>query len=123
MNNKEYECKNCFNKATFICESCVETKYPSGKTSKPSRYKSVEEVMRNNTKIINDFIRNEIFEALSGDISTEKPPAGLKPKFVHDAQRAEEIKDAVNRYFRSNKPIPPEWIEEYNAIAKGEKKV
>lgn len=45
-----------------------------------------------------------------------KPPLGLTPKSVWDTHRLIEIKEAIKRYIEVNKPIPIEWIEEYNEL-------
>jgi hypothetical protein len=50
----------------------------------------------------------------------EKPPLGLVPKWVRDEQRREEVQSAIHRYLRDRKPIPPEWVKEYNELSKGE---
>ena len=52
----------------------------------------------------------------------EKPPLGIIPKTMYQAQRLEDIKEAVKRYFNHTvtEPleIPIAWIEEYNEIMK-----
>jgi uncharacterized FlaG/YvyC family protein len=48
--------------------------------------------------------------------TTEKPPIGLKPRFIHNEQRIHEIVEAMNRYIQVNKQIPIEWIDEYNEL-------
>lgn len=48
----------------------------------------------------------------------EKPPLGLVPKWVRQEQRCSEIREAIDRYTDASKPIPIEWIEEYNELAK-----
>ena len=47
----------------------------------------------------------------------EKPPLGLKPRYVHDMERFVEIADAIHRYIASGRSIPDEWVEELNDIA------
>lgn len=42
----------------------------------------------------------------------KKPPLGLKPKWVHDLRRAEDILDAIERYTDANMSIPKAWVEE-----------
>ncbi|WP_419884857.1 hypothetical protein [Paenibacillus sp. B-A-8] len=49
---------------------------------------------------------------------TAKPPLGLRPRYIAEAQRMDEIKDAVKRYMDAGYPLPDEWIAEYNEIAK-----
>jgi hypothetical protein len=56
-------------------------------------------------------------EGQSMDIKImEKPLLGLTPKRIVELQRANDIMEAVHRYFSRNKPIPIEWIQEYNDI-------
>lgn len=45
-----------------------------------------------------------------------KPPLGLKPRRIHQSQRLQEILEAIQRYEKTEKEIPSEWIEEYNEI-------
>ncbi len=55
---------------------------------------------------------------VKGDLKTPKkrPPLGLKPKFIHDEGRAEEILEAIERYTKAEKPIPAEWTEELKGL-------
>ena len=48
----------------------------------------------------------------------QRPPLGLKPRFVADEQRMEEITEAIQRYKDAGYQIPSEWIAEYKEIAK-----
>jgi hypothetical protein len=47
-----------------------------------------------------------------------KPPLGIKPKFIREAQRAEDIKQAIYRYLSEGMVVPVEWLVEYNEILK-----
>lgn len=51
-----------------------------------------------------------------------KPPLGLKPKWLHDEQRLDEVVAAINRYIEAKKLIPQEWMEEYNLLIKTDKR-
>ena len=44
---------------------------------------------------------------------SERPPLGLKPKWIHDQQRQGEIMDAINRYLEAGKTPPKEWALEF----------
>jgi len=45
---------------------------------------------------------------------TERPPLGLKPRYIHVEQRITEIREAIQRYIDANKAVPISWIaEEY----------
>lgn len=46
----------------------------------------------------------------------EMPPLGLIPKWLHREMRVKDIKGAISRYLHHDKPIPKEWIEEYNEL-------
>lgn len=45
-----------------------------------------------------------------------KPPIGIKPKYIHDEQRQQELKMAIARYLNEDAVIPIEWIKEYNEL-------
>ena len=47
-----------------------------------------------------------------------KPPVGLRPKYISDAERLEEVKAAIVRYFNAELEIPILWVEEYNNLIK-----
>lgn len=42
----------------------------------------------------------------------EKPPLGLKPRYICENQRIIEILEAMLRYAKSANPIPEVWIQE-----------
>ena len=46
----------------------------------------------------------------------EKPKLGLVPKRIHNQQRAEDIQFSIMANFENEKPIPIEWVEEYNEL-------
>ncbi|MCK9576618.1 MAG: hypothetical protein M0R51_11900 [Clostridia bacterium] len=46
----------------------------------------------------------------------EKPPLGIMPARLFYEERTNQIIEAMNRYIQVNKPIPNEWVKEYNAI-------
>jgi hypothetical protein len=59
------------------------------------------------------------FKALTiPDVSVcaEKPPLGLKPRKFVDEDRLREVQGAMVRYYDANKPMPLEWITEYNEL-------
>ena len=45
-----------------------------------------------------------------------KPPIGLRPKWVSDKERLNEVRSAIVRYYDAELKIPVEWIEEYNEL-------
>lgn len=45
-----------------------------------------------------------------------KPPLGLRPRFIVDEQRLDEVKSAIIRYIEHGKKLPDEWIQEYNEL-------
>jgi len=40
------------------------------------------------------------------------PPVGLKPRYIHDSERIDDILCAIERYTDANMSIPKSWIEE-----------
>lgn len=46
-----------------------------------------------------------------------KPPIGLRPKNIADLDRLEEVAAAIHRYREALRPLPIEWVEEYNALS------
>ena len=42
----------------------------------------------------------------------EKPPIGLRPRFIVSELRLKEIEAAIERYAAVNKDIPIEWVDE-----------
>jgi hypothetical protein len=45
-----------------------------------------------------------------------KPPQGLRPKYISDMDRLEEVRAAINRYIYAELEIPVEWVLEYNSL-------
>lgn len=47
-----------------------------------------------------------------------KPPIGVVPKFIRDAERLIELKGAIQRYLDAGLTVNLEWIAEYNLLVK-----
>ena len=45
-------------------------------------------------------------------IPTIKPPLGLRPRWLAEEQRMQEIAEAIFRYSNHNLPVPAHWSEE-----------
>lgn len=45
-----------------------------------------------------------------------KPPLGVKPKWLHDEERKQELKKTIERHLVESEAIPIEWVEEYNEL-------
>lgn len=45
---------------------------------------------------------------------SKKSPLGLIPKWLHDEQRFDDVRAAIERYFKARLKIPNAWVEEYN---------
>lgn len=58
-------------------------------------------------------------EEVGVSYSSAAPPLGLKPRNIHDAQRATDIYQAIGRYVAANKRIPAEWYEELQQLTDG----
>jgi hypothetical protein len=66
-----------------------------------------------NPKEMND--REKFFD---DECQYRKPPLGVKPRWLHEEQRLQDLGGAIYRYLNEQYPIKPEWIEEYNEIIK-----
>ena len=42
----------------------------------------------------------------------DKPPIGIMPRYIHNSNRMVEILDAMERYSKSSRSIPVEWVVE-----------
>lgn len=49
-------------------------------------------------------------------IPLKKPPLGLRPRFIWEEERLDEIDAAVKRYLEDGKEIPTEWVAEYSEL-------
>jgi len=55
--------------------------------------------------------------AYTGTIPPQnKPPLGLKPRYIHEIERIEQIQDAIKRYYDNFLKIPDEWFEELKEL-------
>jgi hypothetical protein len=45
-----------------------------------------------------------------------KPPIGLRPKWIIDKERLNEVRSAIVRYYDAELKIPIEWLKEYNQL-------
>jgi hypothetical protein len=52
----------------------------------------------------------------------EKPPLGLRPRYIAEEARLNEVCEAIARYYQAGYPFPMEWIEEYNELTEKVKK-
>lgn len=48
----------------------------------------------------------------------EKPPIGLKPRWMAESDRAQEIVNAITRYNDAKKEVPRDWLEELEEVNK-----
>jgi len=96
---REYKCEDCFNQGSPLCRLCTFRQSPSGKTSRPLHFRTFEDSL------------------IQINISRAKiPPLGLKPKYVHDEERALDIAKAIARRLQCGMEVPIEWVEEYNSL-------
>ena len=51
----------------------------------------------------------------SGGFS-QRPPVGLKPRYIHDGERIDEILRAIERYTDANMSIPKSWVDELRSL-------
>ena len=50
--------------------------------------------------------------------NSENHPVGLKPRYIHDGERIDEILCAIERYTDANMSIPKSWVEELRDLLK-----
>lgn len=55
-------------------------------------------------------------EEKDGKPTEERPPLGLMPKKLWDAQRMRDIYDAMERYAVAGKAVPLAWVQELRNI-------
>jgi hypothetical protein len=48
----------------------------------------------------------------------KKPPIGLKPRFIHEEARLDQVNAAIRRYHNDGRQIPLEWVQEHNDLVK-----
>jgi hypothetical protein len=46
------------------------------------------------------------------------PPLGVKPRWLHNEIRLEELSGAIYRYLNSGRAIDTKWVNEYNELIK-----
>lgn len=51
-----------------------------------------------------------------GESGYSKPPMGLMPEFIHNQNRVNSIINATSRYMAAGRPVPAQWIAEYNRL-------
>jgi len=71
--------------------------------------------------IIGNLNFNVFFKKYPKKDNTDRPPLGVMPKFIWDRKRIDMIKGGIKRYIDADKPIPVDWITEYNGIIEGKK--
>lgn len=49
-------------------------------------------------------------------LGTPKPPIGVKPRNLHDEERANALDEAMFRYLNEDLPFPIEWAVEWNEL-------
>jgi hypothetical protein len=57
-----------------------------------------------------------LFNQIEAAIVSEKPPLGLRPKYISDSDRADEIMAAIHRYEAAGKIIPEAWYVELGKL-------
>lgn len=56
-------------------------------------------------------------------MKSKRPPSGITPRFLWDEKRRDDIRGAIIRYLDADKPIPPEWVEEYNELRRSDEEI
>lgn len=47
----------------------------------------------------------------------EKHPVGLRPRWVWEELRYQEVAEAICRYASAGLPVPTEWVEELHELS------
>lgn len=55
-------------------------------------------------------------ERLAAAYIAPKPPIGVKPRNLHDEERANALDEAMVRYLNEDLPFPIEWAVEWNEL-------
>ena len=63
-----------------------------------------------------DFSEIEATAAFLYGSLESKPPIGVKPRSVHDGERANALDEAMVRYLNEDLPFPIEWATEWNEL-------
>ncbi|WP_162343203.1 hypothetical protein [Cyclobacterium salsum] len=74
----------------------------------------------NKVYLINVKIKSWI-ERIIKDVNSQQensPDIGLLPRYIWVERRFKDIRDAIMRYANKMRPIPIEWIEEYESLRK-----
>lgn len=58
------------------------------------------------------YIPKSDFEKHFVIINNQKPPIGIRPRWLVSAERLDEINEAMKRYTLCHKEIPQEWLDE-----------
>ena len=93
----------------FLCSSCTSIDFElsiGNLTINDARYLRFLEP-------INKLYGNKF---LDSELKCEKPPLGVMPKYFWDKKRVSDLVSAMQRYIDAEKPIPKEWVDEYNEL-------
>ena len=105
-------------------------KYPKKKEKKELKGINLlnefeESLKKDDLKKSIDELRKVIFDALEHPenygIDTkenDKPSLGVMPKSIWDRKRIASLKEGIKNYLDADKPIPVDWVTEYNDLVK-----
>ena len=93
MENKHYNCDQCANKNSLLCELCSQVISPNNKEHKPRFYVALSDVKSPNAEVDIPHIKGQ----------------ELKKKAI-----------AIERYLLDGIPIPLQLVMEYNELAEGD---
>lgn len=46
----------------------------------------------------------------------QKPPLGIMPRKLWEEKRLDDLRQAITLFAEHNRPVPVEWVEEYNEL-------
>lgn len=82
-------------------------------------YKTIANTLGAGKPIIVDYAQLErmvMASCVRNVLGTPKPPIGVKPRNLHDEERANSLDEAMVRHLNEDLPFPIEWATEWNEL-------
>ena len=82
----------------------------------------LDEAANQITPKVDDFVANlntaneKVINSMGIPKDMLKPPLGLKPRWLAEEERFDEVDEAIKRYVQANKKVPSEWRDEWNEL-------
>lgn len=101
-----------------IYTDLAESLRSSRSAAKVRQFRSLYTPQPRGRSIVFDFSQVDFaeLELLAGAYLAPKPPIGVKPRNLHDEERANALDEAMVRYLNDDLPFPIEWAVEWNEL-------